>query len=233
MSSLYATQPFPISSPSAIPSFLLPSCCRHCHFCSRPREVGPRCQANALMTTTTMTTTKHPPLIRCHRRVLYHHRPHPDYDDDDDDCDRHRPQILRVDPTCSPRLLLSHGCVQSGGGGRFIVGSVATARMMGDFGRCCKGGQCAGEGDCEVLELTWRNCRLPSPTRINLEEPVRVASPTRINLEEPVRVASSTRINLEEPISSCYPARLGLICSSVCHSVRKGQESRVKECKPY
>ncbi len=30
--------------------------------------------------------------------------------------------------------------------------------------------------------LTWRNRRLPSPTRINLEEPVRVASPTRINL---------------------------------------------------
>ncbi len=35
-----------------------------------------------------------------------------------------------------------------------------------------------------------------SPTRINLEEPVRVASPTRINLEEPVRVASPTRIKL-------------------------------------
>jgi hypothetical protein len=34
-----------------------------------------------------------------------------------------------------------------------------------------------------------------SPTRINLEEPVRVASPARINLEEPVRVASPTRIN--------------------------------------
>ncbi len=28
---------------------------------------------------------------------------------------------------------------------------------------------------------------LPSPTRINLEEPIRVASPTRINLEEPIR----------------------------------------------
>jgi hypothetical protein len=28
-----------------------------------------------------------------------------------------------------------------------------------------------------------------SPTRINLEEPVRVASTTRINLEEPARVA--------------------------------------------
>ncbi len=40
---------------------------------------------------------------------------------------------------------------------------------------------------------------MASPTRINLEEPVRVASPTRINLEEPVRGASPTRINLEEP----------------------------------
>ncbi len=49
------------------------------------------------------------------------------------------------------------------------------------------------------VHLTWRNRRLPSPTRINLEEPVRVASPTGINLEEPVRVASPTRINLEEP----------------------------------
>ena len=50
------------------------------------------------------------------------------------------------------------------------------------------------------IGLTWRNLPgLPSTTRINLEEPVRVASPTRINLEEPVRVASTTRINLEEP----------------------------------
>ena len=30
---------------------------------------------------------------------------------------------------------------------------------------------------------------MASPTRINLEEPVRVASTTRINLEEPARVA--------------------------------------------
>jgi hypothetical protein len=52
-----------------------------------------------------------------------------------------------------------------------------------------------------------------------LEEPGRVASPTRINLKEPVRVASPTRINLEEPISFGYPAHLGLIHSSVCHSV--------------
>ena len=37
---------------------------------------------------------------------------------------------------------------------------------------------------------------MASPTRINLEEPVRVASSTRINLEEPVRVASPTRIKL-------------------------------------
>ena len=51
---------------------------------------------------------------------------------------------------------------------------------------------------------------MASPTRINLEEPVRVASTTRINLEEPVRVDSTTRINLEEPISSGYPAHLGL-----------------------
>jgi hypothetical protein len=40
-----------------------------------------------------------------------------------------------------------------------------------------------------------------------------------VNLEEPVRVASPTRINLEEPISSGYPAHLGLIRSSVRHSV--------------
>ncbi len=60
-----------------------------------------------------------------------------------------------------------------------------------------------------------------------------VASPAKINLEEPVRVASPTRINLEEPISSGYPAHLGLIRSSVGHSVSEGQESRVKECKPY
>ena len=32
---------------------------------------------------------------------------------------------------------------------------------------------------------------------------------------------------------SGWPAQLGLIRSSVSHSVRKGQESRVKECKPY
>ncbi len=39
------------------------------------------------------------------------------------------------------------------------------------------------------------NCRLPSPTRINLEEPVRVASTTRINLaEEPVRVRVSPSV---------------------------------------
>ena len=61
---------------------------------------------------------------------------------------------------------------------------------------------------------------MASPTRINLEEPVRVASPTRINLEEPVRVASPTRINL-------------FLCLSVCPSVSKGYESRVKECQPY
>ncbi len=36
--------------------------------------------------------------------------------------------------------------------------------------------------------LTWRNHKLPSPTRINLEEPGRVASLTRIILEEPGRV---------------------------------------------
>ncbi len=35
-------------------------------------------------------------------------------------------------------------------------------------------------------------------------------SPSKINLEEPVRVASPTRINLEEPISSGYPAQTGL-----------------------
>ncbi len=38
---------------------------------------------------------------------------------------------------------------------------------------------------------------------------------------------------LEEPLSSGYPAHIGLICFSVCHSVHEGQESRVKECKPY
>ncbi len=54
-----------------------------------------------------------------------------------------------------------------------------------------------------------------------------------LNLEEPVRVTSSTRINLEEPISSGYPAQLGLIRSSVRHSICKGQESGVEECKPY
>ncbi len=134
---------------------MLPSCCRHCHFHSQPWEVGPRCRANSLMMTTTTRTTKRPPLIRCHRRVLYRYRPHSDYDDDDDDCDRHRPRIPGVDPTCSPRLLLSRGCIQSGGGGRFVIGSAATARMMGDFGRRCKGGQCAGEGGCEVLELLF------------------------------------------------------------------------------
>ncbi len=31
-----------------------------------------------------------------------------------------------------------------------------------------------------------------------------MASPTRINLEEPVRVANTTRINLEEPVVSIY-----------------------------
>ncbi len=50
---------------------------------------------------------------------------------------------------------------------------------------------------------------MASPTRINLEEPVRVASPTRINLEEPVRVASPHRINL-------------FLCLSVSVSVTKG-----------
>ncbi len=50
---------------------------------------------------------------------------------------------------------------------------------------------------------------MASPTRINLEEPVRVASLTRINLEEPIKVASPARINLEEPISSGYPAQTG------------------------
>ncbi len=75
--------------------------------------------------------------------------------------------------------------------------------------------------------FTLRNRRLPSPTRINLvepissgypahirltwlEEPVRVASPTRINLEEPVRVASPTRINLEEPIRVASTTRINL-----------------------
>ncbi len=58
--------------------------------------------------------------------------------------------------------------------------------------------------------LTWRNRRLPSPTRINLVEPVRVASPTRINLEEPVRVASPTRIDLEEPVRVASPTRIDL-----------------------
>ncbi len=48
----------------------------------------------------------------------------------------------------------------------------------------------------ESIKLTWRNRRLPSPTRVNLEEPVRVASPTKINLKE--------------PISSGYPAQPGL-----------------------
>jgi hypothetical protein len=52
--------------------------------------------------------------------------------------------------------------------------------------------------------LTWRKGRLLSPTRINLEEPVRVASPTRINLEEPARVAQHNQDTLasrglEEP----------------------------------
>jgi hypothetical protein len=38
-----------------------------------------------------------------------------------------------------------------------------------------------------------------SPTRIILEEPVRVASPTRINLEEPVRVASQSQDKFVSP----------------------------------
>ena len=60
------------------------------------------------------------------------------------------------------------------------------------------------------LGLTWRNRRLPSPTRINLEEPIRVASPNRVNLEEPIRVASPTRINLEEPSRVASPTRINL-----------------------
>ncbi len=36
--------------------------------------------------------------------------------------------------------------------------------------------------------------RLPSTTRINLEEPVRVASPSRINLEEPIRACPQASI---------------------------------------
>ncbi len=47
--------------------------------------------------------------------------------------------------------------------------------------------------------FTWRNRRLPSPTRINLEEPGGLPSPTRINLEKPGGLSSQTRINLEEP----------------------------------
>ncbi len=64
--------------------------------------------------------------------------------------------------------------------------------------------------------FTWRNLpELPSTTRINLEEPVRVASTTRINLEEPVRVASTTRIN-------------SFLRQSVCPSVCKGLSGRAK-----
>ncbi len=71
-----------------------------------------------------------------------------------------------------------------------------------------------------------------SPTRINLEEPIRVASPTRINLEEPIRVASPTRINLEEPIRVASPTRINsFLRPSVFLSVSKGYErDRVKEC---
>ncbi len=62
---------------------------------------------------------------------------------------------------------------------------------------------------------------LPSPNRINLEEPLRVASPTRINLEEPIRVASPTRINLEEPVRVASPTRINsFLCLSFCLSVR-------------
>ncbi len=49
---------------------------------------------------------------------------------------------------------------------------------------------------------------MASPTRINLEKPVRVASPTRINLEEPVRVASPTRINSFLRQSFCPSVRV-------------------------
>jgi hypothetical protein len=61
---------------------------------------------------------------------------------------------------------------------------------------------------------------LPSPHRINLEEPVRVASPTRIN----------------SPGGTCQggqPNQDKFFPLSVIPSVSKGQESRVKECKPY
>ncbi len=70
---------------------------------------------------------------------------------------------------------------------------------------------------------------MASPTRINLEEPVRVASPTRINLEEPVRVASPTRINVftwRNP--SGWPAQPEFMCFSVFDSVHKGQERDVE-----
>ncbi len=54
--------------------------------------------------------------------------------------------------------------------------------------------------------LTWRNRRLPSPTRLTWRNH---------------RLPSPTRINLEEPISSGYPAHLGYCVSpSVILSVR-------------
>ncbi len=62
---------------------------------------------------------------------------------------------------------------------------------------------------------------MASPTRIYLEEPVRVASPTRINLEEPIRVASTTRINSFLCRSSSpreASVRVGIVENFSCNS---------------
>ncbi len=77
---------------------------------------------------------------------------------------------------------------------------------------------------------------MASPTRINLEEPVRVASTTRINLEElsgwPAQLGlpggtnffwlpSPHKINLEEPVRVASPKRINsFLCLSVFLSVR-------------
>ncbi len=73
-----------------------------------------------------------------------------------------------------------------------------------------------------LFHLTWRNHRLPSPTRINLEEPVRVVSPTRINLEEPISSGYPAHLGLTWRNPSGWPAQPGLICFSIRLSVSKG-----------
>ncbi len=79
--------------------------------------------------------------------------------------------------------------------------------------------------------LTWRNHRLPSPTRINLEEPVRVASPTRINLEEqpgltwrnPSGWPAQPGLTWRNPVRVASPTRIkSFLCPSVSPSVSKG-----------